>query len=428
MADFINNPLLDPSSINFNVAGGGLDPTAAPVPVSGGMSNLLQNKLFLQYLSGMGADIAAGKGIGPNVNAITQQNIQSQNMMKLLKQALGPDQTKLTADSTGLTFKTPTSSPTMSSFLSGGSNEGVAGTSPFATDPSLTPTVNPTQPTQSVNTGAVAPVGRINPFASSSPDISGADLAGLTPHDIASVMGIKHAQDTLNQSSYKEAMANLTDVPYKQALTKQALAAVAENTPSMDVTVPGGGTVKLTPKDYIAYRKIHEESQPAKVKEFAFAQSAAGGNFKGSFTDFMSAGDTVGMKDFAEAKRTGYAGKSFYDYKIAMAKAGAMNLGDKLTEKKAMSELGGQDYFNNPKWTEDVHKQVAEFDKSQAWQIAEAARPLAKSKVIVQAVENKIAAGSGTIQSVTMDKDNKTMVWTVKWPSGDTKTIRQAVR
>jgi len=55
---------------------------------SGGLDALLQNKLFLQYLSGIGADISAGGTGIAGANAITQQNIQAQNYMKLLKEIL----------------------------------------------------------------------------------------------------------------------------------------------------------------------------------------------------------------------------------------------------------------------------------------------------------------------------------------------------
>ena len=55
---------------------------------SGGLDALLQNKLFLQYLSGVGADISAGGTGAAAANAITQQNIQAQNYMKLLKEIL----------------------------------------------------------------------------------------------------------------------------------------------------------------------------------------------------------------------------------------------------------------------------------------------------------------------------------------------------
>ena len=53
------------------------------------LNNLTQNKLFLQYLAGAGADIGAGNPIGQNVNAITQQAIASQNFSKLLSEVLG---------------------------------------------------------------------------------------------------------------------------------------------------------------------------------------------------------------------------------------------------------------------------------------------------------------------------------------------------
>ena len=54
-----------------------------------GLGSLLENKLFLQYLAGAGADISAGNPIGQNVNAITQQNIQSQNFAKMLAKMMG---------------------------------------------------------------------------------------------------------------------------------------------------------------------------------------------------------------------------------------------------------------------------------------------------------------------------------------------------
>ena len=54
-----------------------------------GLSNLMQNKLFLQYLTGASADIGSGNPIGQNVNAITQQAITAQNFSKLLSEVLG---------------------------------------------------------------------------------------------------------------------------------------------------------------------------------------------------------------------------------------------------------------------------------------------------------------------------------------------------
>lgn len=104
-----------------------------------GLTNLLQNKLFLQYLAGAGADISAGNPLMTNVNAITQQNIQSQNFMKLLQNMLGgeiPEGGKMTMDSKGMKMDIPSSAlkgdSTGTSYIQqGGSfvpNTGIAGT------------------------------------------------------------------------------------------------------------------------------------------------------------------------------------------------------------------------------------------------------------------------------------------------------------
>jgi hypothetical protein len=318
-----------------------------------GLDSLIQNKLLLQYLAGAGADISSGQGIGPNVNAVTQQNIQSQNMMKLLKQLLGPDGTKATFSNTGMNLTVPKESTIFGSILGG------EGSRPFKVDPALDQNpvapVTPT-PTSSVRGGSFD----TNPFVGgqSSLDFSASDLAGLTTQDISAALGMRMKRDS-----------DLADVSYKQALTNQAIAATVENTPSIDVNIPGGGSMKLTPKDYITYRKIHDDNQPTKIKEYAFAKSPEGGSFQGSFEKFLSAGDTVGMKDFEEAKRTGYTGTSYYDYKIEMAKAGAPNLGAKAEEKKVLGAVEGQLDITKPGYARSVMNKTVdqagwEFDNS----------------------------------------------------------------
>ena len=71
------------------------------------MKGLAGNKLFLQYLAGAGSDILAGEPIGRNVNVVTQQNIQAQNMMKLLGQMIGGGG-KVTVDKDNISIKAPT--------------------------------------------------------------------------------------------------------------------------------------------------------------------------------------------------------------------------------------------------------------------------------------------------------------------------------
>lgn len=87
--------------------------------------NLLQNRLFLQYLSGAGAAMQAGQPISAGIDPITQQTIGAQskhelqvNYMKMLQQMLGgiPQGGKLFGDRDSLTIKIPTSSLTKDDF------------------------------------------------------------------------------------------------------------------------------------------------------------------------------------------------------------------------------------------------------------------------------------------------------------------------
>jgi hypothetical protein len=418
----------------------------------GGLSGLFQNKMFLQFLGGLGQDISTfgantDKGMQfTHLGAATQENIKSQSMLKLLKQALGPDESSLKASNKGLTINIPnapadpansSSAPENNPFADAVANavpntlatSTVTTPNPFTVDQALAPAVAPVAAVPSLVPTSVTP----NPFTSINP----ADLAGLSPQEILSVVGAKHAQDTLKQQSYRDMVAALyagktdaraetaapIDNKYKGALTNQSIAAATENTPSVTISY-GDSTFKVTPKDAIAWEKMKKETTPNEMKLYDLALKQG---FVGSIVDFKNSDMTTHQKDYEKAKSEGYD-KGFTPWLLDMAKAGAINLGTKVEEKKTLSELGGQLYFNDPKWTEDVHKQTAAFDKDQAWVIPEKDRPLARSKVVVKTVEDKIAAGSGAIQSVTMDKDGKTMVWTVKWPSGDTKTIKQAVR
>ena len=401
------------------------------------------NPAFIQALVGMGADLSAhgantDKGFQPtNLNASTNQSIKANSFMKLMQNALSQDNSDLKLSKDGMTIKAGTDSELLKAILGGGSG-GPANQNPPASTPSDQAAAPAATPTAQVPQMP-------NPFTVSQPrlDTSSSALAGLTPQDIAAVMGMKQAQDTLKQQSYKDTVdaiykqsqmqGNATAAPienaYKDALTKKALADI-ENDKAI-YQVPGSD-VKLNAKDWVAYQKLNKESQSAAVKNYEYAKSQG---FTGDFVEFQDNAKTTHKKDYDEAVAGGYKG-SFNNWMLEMAKAGAINLGGKLEEKKAMSELEGQLYFSNPKWTEDLNKQISNFVTKDLWEardangklIEEKDRPLVIAKERVKYIEGKIDAGSGIIQSVTMDKDGKTMIWTVKWPSGDVKTIKQAVR
>ena len=382
------------------------------------MADFNINPLIAQYLSGLGADLMkyganTDKGFQmENVNAVTNQSIKSNSMMKLLQNALSPDGSSVNADGKGITIKATNDSAMYKNLI--GADEGVG---PSKVDESL----RPADPATTQPTSALARV---------LAGMNSGNTTGLTPEQMMSGISMAQEQDKFSQKTYGEVVDRLrqdrmanADIPYKEALTKQAIAATAENTPTVDITY-GDKTMKVTPKDAIAWEKMKKETTPNEVKLYEYAQ---GQGYKGSIVDFKNADQTGHKKDFDEAVKSGYKGK-FSNWMLEMAKAGAINLGTKVEEKKAMSELEGQLYFNNPKWSKDVDDQVATFNKDQAWLVPEKDRPLARSKVVVKSIEDKITAGSGAIQSVVMDKDNKTMIWTVKWPSGDVKIIKRAIK
>ena len=404
--------------------------------------SLLENKLFLQYLAGTGAAIGSGESPAAAMGGITMQNIQSQNFMKLLKQLLGPDGTKGTFDSSGISLKIPKESSMFGSILGG--DEGMK-SDYFSANPSLAPAA-PSTPAAP----AAAPVfgGRstvANPFDTSlsGTSISPSDLAGLTTQDITAAIGAKNAADQLKQQSARDLVDSLykgavikreerstdADIKYKESLIEKAKADI-ENDKPIYKTENG---MLLNAKDYLAYQKMVKEDQTPAVKNYEYALKQG---FKGSFVDFQDNAKTTHKKDYDEAVSGGYKG-TFNTWMLDMAKAGAINLGQKVEEKKAFSELTGQLYFNDPKWTTELDKYMNSEDvqntlmrvpgKSGSTEYT-AGVTKAKAAERVKFVEGKISAGGGEIQDVKFDKDGKTMIWTVKWPSGDIKTIKQVVK
>jgi hypothetical protein len=406
-------------------------------------SSALTNPLVAQYLSGLGADLMkyggnTNEGLQLNkTNEITAQNIKSNNMMKLLQHALGPDGSSVKVGAGKVDISIPADSE-MYKNLTG--EMGLGDTSKAldtTTTATTTPTVGATQPQVSTTAPSATTQPIINPFNITPPTVSNPMagitpemMAGIDPQTLGMVLNAKAAQDTLKQTKYRdfvESMYKGSVLPgtlaHTAAQTKLANVQAAELTPSIDVMV-GDKLMKVSPKDAIAWKKMEKETTPAKIKEFEYARD---NGYTGSVVEFMNLEKTVDIKNFEMAKKEGYKG-NFNTWLTAQNTSKAINLGSALEKKKAMSELEGQLYFSDPKWTNDVSKQVDAFDKGQLWSVAEKDRPLARSKVIVKSIEDKIAGGNGDIQKVVMDKDNKTMIWTVKWPSGDIKTIKHAVK
>jgi len=427
----------------------------------GMLGNLLQNKLFLQMLSSAGADLSQGTG-GTNLNAAVQGNIASQNFSKLLKTLLGSDGTKATFSNTGMNLTIPKETEMFKSLLSGQDPfSGVTG--PPQASPTTPPSSTSPSVPQGINLGGMYGTGQggvniANPFVegqsgSAFPELSGADLAGLTPQSIMGAIGLKQAQDQMRQQSFKdmidmnyknavlqrETESARTDKEYKQALIDKAKADIENDRPIYQ-TEEG---LKLNAKDYIAYQKLQKDDQPAAVKMYEYAQKQG---YKGSFVEFQDNAKTTHKKDYDEAVKSGYKG-SFNTWMTEMAKAGAINLGDLMKKESELTKLQGEKYFSNPDWTKDLQGFIGSKDiqnriddiqvpdlgpdatKEQKQAAYRTAAARERAKVKIEFIEGKIAAGGGkVIEDPVMNKDGKTVTWKVQWPSGSVTTVTQAVR
>lgn len=379
---------------------------------------------ILQMLGAVGSDILSDSGGKNTLGAMTQQ-LGAKNMQNLLQQMLAGGG-KMTADSSGMKLNLPASfmSQALGGTEKGGVWEGLA--SPW----------NPQGSSSSQGGGSLAssPFGTQAPTEAEPSKGYTGSLAGLSADDIAKVVQLKMAQDKLafeREQLANETPSKILDMMYKGQLMQESAsrieAAKEEEERKKPVFTIPGTDISLNAKEYLDYKKMTNETKSALIKDYEYAVKNQG--YEGSLIDFKNEGETTHQKEYKEAVKGGYGG-SFNDWLVAMRKAGATNidLSTKLAETKAKAELGGQLYFEDPKWTKDVDTKVDAFNKDQAWLIEEKDRPLATAKVKIRAIEEKIIAGGGQVQGVNWGEDGKTMIWKVKWPSGDVKEIRYAVR
>lgn len=332
--------------------------------VGGGLGSLFQNKLFLQYLSGVGNSIAAGKGLAAGADPITQQNIQSQNMMKLLKTLLGPDGTKATFSNTGMNLTVPKESAMFSGMLQGTEPGGIfEGMAPPLGAPSPSPTPAPVSTPSTGGGSSVA-----NPFAGgqSIPDISASDLAGLTTQDISSALGMKMRQDEISaERPYKELlMKNI-----QSEIKARELKAINPEDMQFPIVVPSVGPVSLRqwnalPKDqqeYAAYVHSAQQIKGTKIKtkeEFDTLKPSERENFLRS-----------AMKDpnlMAAAER--------------LAKAGAMSISGTAEKERTVSQIKRESEILDPDFPQKV---LTDLQKDQrVWRSTDEAEKRSKERGI----------------------------------------------
>lgn len=349
------------------------------------IADLFQNKLFLQYLAGAGQDIGSGNAIGTNVNKITQQNIASQNQAKLLQKLLGQGVDFKSGEDGGISMKF-NDAETMTKLLGG--EDGTA------KSPLTTPSLDSSNLNNLESFGSGLNIGgqtksvsdALNPSASPLGNLSPSDLAGLTPQDLSNALGIKLAFDQAEQKKVSDQQ--------NFGLQQSKLLAA-----------------------------MNKDERTAAIQNYEYAVQQG---YKGKFDEFQKDARTSHIKDYQYAVKEGYKGDFNSWLRDMTALGGGLTLGEKVAEKKEFSKLKGQFYFDDPKWTTELDKYMSSEDVQNKLFISD--NPSYDRQVeAIRFIEGKITGGGGEIQDVRKSDDGESIIWKVKWPSGDVKEIKRGI-
>lgn len=329
-----------------------------------GIENLLQNKLFLQYISAAGAGLAEGGGAGmaQAVGGVTQQNIATQNYSKMQQQQMKMLSEILRGElPAGASVK---KSPDGKSTFSLPSMDGLR-----------------SEEAETVFPGGAKPLsgsayggGLLNP-SDDQPGTSGPDLAGLTPQDLSRALS---------------GAVNVNQLVQTSDILRQKVDVARQNAGQTD-----------------------------DIKEYHYAISQG---YDGSLSDFMNNTKSLGIKDYEYAKDQGYKG-SLYDWKTQIAKFGAtrINMSEKVETKKRLGEIKGQLRFDSGDFSGDIEKHMSSKDVTQRIFLSDTENEsLAKSEEKANFISSQlIGNGAEIIDEKLKDKIG---TWQVKWPNGEVKS------
>lgn len=354
--------------------------------------------LLMYYLAGVGGALGGKGSWQESLGSMSQQQMQSQNYMKMMQQMLGglPAGAKMSGDKDNLTVKMPTGS------LVGGKDGGAENSFPARVSPSEGGTG--IDWTKDANLPPVArnrlmAEGLLNPTASPL-DISSSNLVGLTPEHIASGLQIKLKGEEIE-----------TLKAYREALGAKALGGSSLDKP-FPIQVPGVGAVttrewSALPKEdreYAAY--VHElaENGETPLSREKWRRETHPNNRTMYLEDLMKRPELLSIaKD--------------------LAKAGATTIGDFTERKQTEKEVANEEYFTSPKLSEDVEKHLGTPVNRVRWSGSETPDK-EKAKMTADYVRQKIVSSGGKVQGVKLEGRN--MVWSVKWKSGRTGEVRYA--
>jgi len=375
------------------------------------LSKLLADKQFIQYLSSAGTDVAQGTGF-KNLNSAVVGNIKAQNYMKMLQKMLGgqiPAGGKMQITDKNASFTVPhTTGEGAPGGASGGAPTGEA------TNQNLS----------SMNIGGNA----ANPFlsgqsGSQNAGYSASDLAGLTPQEISSALGIKMNQDKMAQQKINDLVNNL----YKTALTNESMQTYKNKIPRVPITLSDGTQELLTRDQYIKYQQMSEASKTSLRKDYEFAKSKG---YKGTIMDFKDSASTGHIKDYrlyaAQTLEQGKTPINFNDWLTKFQKSGAtrISMGEKVETAGKIAEIKTEQDLNSPALpaavdkimkSNEIQDQLMEPYGSVAYKRHEA---LLRDKVIRRQIESTGGQILGTKMKGT------TRVYKVKYPSGRVAEVK----
>jgi len=357
--------------------------------------SLLTNRTFLSFLSKAG--VALNPQTAP-IDALTQQTLGAQSRVALQKRFANilsggelKDGEKFNRTNKGITMFAPESA--LGSLSQGDRQESVslANEGARSAGGSGETYADPTATQQSSQMA--------NLLAGGQPDISGVDVGGMSAEQVA------------------QSLRDFGSTRYQDALRLQSLA----TTQKMMRPVAPEQTVGGMPLDQF-------KALPKDAKEYIFAKVAPGFT---SSRDFDAASPTEKGKFIREINKD----PKLLETVKEIAKAGKteISIGETVAKTiavdKAKAGLKGQNYFKDPKWTDDVSKYISSEEvQGELFALDPKNQSQRQAEKTVSFIENKISAGGGTIEDVIMLPDGRTMQWTVRWPTGDVETISHGVR
>lgn len=362
--------------------------------------------LIMQYLSGMGASLNPDPWV-QSLNQMTQQNIQAQNQANLIDMYKNILSGKVPGAKANLSEKGMNLTlPSNALSLGGeGGPAGQMGQMGQITSPRRAFPVSSNVPAEQTGGGGFLDK-ILNPSGSQpgSGTIPPSALAGLSAQDVSAALS---------------GALNIEQLRQRQIMNMASAGKVDPLESEFPIPHPEAGAI--TQRQW--------SSLPTEEREFSAYVHAAKklGAPKNELTrKFFSSLEPTDREQFLRA--------AMEDPKLMtaaqeLAKSGAtrITLGEKLAEKKAFAELGGQLYFKDPDWVGDLSKHMSSKGVRSSVLFSETPE-IAKSQEKIKFIEAKISAGGGTVQEVKFADDGKTMIWTIKWPSGDIEEIKYAVR